>query len=537
DGVYIFNEYNARRRYLHDIGDASTLRSKPKLYFATVRNGSPARYLVGGNKYLNRQLLSPENPLPLAKDEPVVLELAIGEDFAQMRGTDIDPEILCRLELEGLTAKGEEPEVVLNGHTLVGATFGAGGLQFPVKPAWLKRGLNRVEVSCAMAQDELADDGAPSKNDVWDAVYTGDHVMKMPTQLPWRRLFRNLDWVEETRDGALFLADRGTGPNEWASIVYPWDAAATRTAVVEASVKVVSSSDPLGVCLRVSNGRSLEYVTLEPQRVSLHFAGLSVNQDTTDAFHTVRVATKQNDIRVYIDGKLALDGRGRFTTPAGDEKHWLDFSYGKQDWNKRSLAFGSASGPGAGEALWRDIRLRDNALAWTDLSFRVSYPVRAANVPAWDVELDGKALPGKPWRVNYLREATLAEIRDDCLYVADKGETAGDYLYFTYPWKVQPETGGTVEASVKLISGWCAIRCDDGVHSVRLEIHPGQILLRGRRASTYAMDTTDAFHAYRVVTKGKDIKVYVDGKLRIDGTGLYTKPSSGGRNDVGFGCA
>ena len=537
DGVYIFNEYNAGRRYLHDIGAVDTLRAKSKLYFVTVRNGSPSRYLSGGNTYVNRQLLSPEDAIPIARGQRVTVDVVVGEDFAWVRDADVEPEVLCRLDIDGLTPDDGQPEVTLNGRTLTPGTSGPAGLLFAVDPGWLERGLNRVEVFLRPADDALVDDGAPREREEWDAVYAGDHVMKMPSQLPWRRLFNNRNWVEETRGGALFLADRGVGPNEWANIVYPWAATASGTAVAEASVKVVASNEPLGVCMRVSNGRSVEYLTLEPGEVGLRFAGLSVSRDTADAFHTYRVAARRDDILVYIDGELALDGRGRLTTSATDEQHWLAFSYGKRDWNKRSFTFGSASGPGTGEALWRGIKLRDGSKSWTDLSFRVSYPVQAKAVPAWDVELDGQALPGDPWRVDRLVGATLAEVRDGCLYVADRGTEAGDYLYFSYPWDVRPETGGTVEARVKLLSGWCAIRSGDGVHSERLEIHPRSIQLRGGSGAIYAMDTTGEFHTYRMVTKGQDVEVYVDGKLRIDGTGLYTKPAANGRNDTGFGCA
>ena len=331
------------------------------------------------------------------------------------------------------------------------------------------------------------------------------------------------------------MRDRGTGLNEWANLVYPWGAAPSGTAVAEARVKVVSSNRPLGVCMRVSNGQSVDYLTLEVGKVALQFAGLSVDCDTTDAFHTYRVAVRANDVLVYIDGTLALDGRGRFTTAASDEKHWLEFSYGKRGWNKRSFTFGSASGPGTGEALWRDIKLRDDTKSWSDLAFRISYPVRAAPVPTWDVELSGQALPSTPWRADSLRDSTLAEIREGCLYVADNGTEAGDYLHFSYPWDIRPETGGTVEAHLKLISGWCSVRAADGVHSERLEIHPGHIRLRG--GGTYDMDTVGAFHTYRVTVKGEDIKVYVDDLLRLDGTGLYTKPAPNARSDMGFGCA
>ncbi|MBT3286128.1 MAG: hypothetical protein HN380_02190 [Victivallales bacterium] len=67
---------------------------------------------------------------------------------------------------------------------------------------------------------------------------------------------------------------------------------------------------------------------------------------------------KGKDIRVAIDGKEALDGTGQLTTSAKQEKHWLPLVYGHEDWNQKSLYFGSASGPGKGSALWRLVRFR-----------------------------------------------------------------------------------------------------------------------------------------------------------------------------------
>ena len=43
---------------------------------------------------------------------------------------------------------------------------------------------------------------------------------------------------------------------------------------------------------------------------------------------------------------------------------------------------------------------------------------------------------------------------------------------------------------------------------------------------SYVMDTTDDFHTYRIELKDKDIEVYVDGDLKIDGTGKFTTSAS-----------
>ncbi|MBT7303419.1 MAG: hypothetical protein HN849_28070 [Victivallales bacterium] len=536
DGIYIFNEYRATRRYLHDIGDVATLQRKPKHYFVTVRNGSPGRYLADGNRYIRRDILGPQNPRKITDGEALKTHIEVAEDFSWVAGTKRKPEILCTVAIDGLE-DSERPSVRLNGHPLAGATKVGEALAYPVDPACLKQGINTVAVTCGTDLGHQGD-GAPRDGEPWDVIYTGEAVMKMPGQLPWRRLFRNSSWLEEARDGALFLADRGTGPEDWCNLAYPWNVSAPRTVVAEAQVKVLSSTAPLGICMRVANGRSVEYLAIEPTGVTLMFAGLSFPMDTTGAFHTYRLTARQKDIRLYVDGTLALDGRGKFTTSSLDKRHWLPFTYGKADWSACSFAFGSASGPGTGEAVWRQLKLRGKARSLTDLHLRVSYPEQAVDVPKWDVEFAGDSVPTKPWSADRPMQATHAETQNGYLLVADRGTEQGDYLHFRYPWNVTPESGATAEARVKVLSGWSGFRCDDGVHTGRLRILSDGLFLEGvRGGGRYAMNTTDSFHTYRMVTQGEDIKVYVDGKLRIDGSGCYTRPAVGGRNDVGFGAA
>ena len=51
------------------------------------------------------------------------------------------------------------------------------------------------------------------------------------------------------------------------------------------------------------------------------------------------------------------------------------------------------------------------------------------------------------------------------------------------------------------------------------------------------MVTTDAFHTYRIVIHGEDLRVYVDGELRLDAAGRFTHPAPNGRSGVAFGGA
>jgi hypothetical protein len=51
------------------------------------------------------------------------------------------------------------------------------------------------------------------------------------------------------------------------------------------------------------------------------------------------------------------------------------------------------------------------------------------------------------------------------------------------------------------------------------------------------MDTTDDFHLYRMELERHDLKVYVDGELRIDAPGVLQPRSGYARNEVAFGAA
>lgn len=79
DGIYSFNEYNTRSRYLREIGEPEKLDKTNNLYFVTYRNGNENAYLKNGDRFANLTILSPENPLVL-KSEPAVFQLEVGNE-------------------------------------------------------------------------------------------------------------------------------------------------------------------------------------------------------------------------------------------------------------------------------------------------------------------------------------------------------------------------------------------------------------------------------------------------------------------------
>ena len=89
----------------------------------------------------------------------------------------------------------------------------------------------------------------------------------------------------------------------------------------------------------------------------------------------------------------------------------------------------------------------------------------------------------------------------------------------------------------KVKSGSSFVIVSNGASGERLALWPDRIELYHNPKLKYRMDTTGDFHTYRMELKGEDLKVYVDGKLRIDATGGLRPRSGYTSNEVAFGAA
>lgn len=153
----------------------------------------------------------------------------------------------------------------------------------------------------------------------------------------------------------------------------------------------------------------------------------------------------------------------------------------------------------------------------------------------WTAVYQGNGLPEAPWAAGPQRESVVHEIAGDALLIADRGTQPGDYFFYAYPWYIDPDAETVVEARVKVLSGWNVIIAANGRAYERVSLYPDRIAFYEAKL-VHRMDTTDAFHTYRVVLRGRDIRVFADGALVLDGTGRLTTPLPG-RNDVRFGAS
>ena len=155
----------------------------------------------------------------------------------------------------------------------------------------------------------------------------------------------------------------------------------------------------------------------------------------------------------------------------------------------------------------------------------------------WSIVYDGSAKPGRQWSRDPGSARTDESLAEGSLRIADRGEVAGDYLYYRHAWGADPQGEAVAEARVKVVSGSSFLIVSNGVGGERLGLWPDRIELFHHRDLQYKMDTTGDFHVYRMELKGPDLKVYVDGELRIDAPGALGPRAGYTSSEVAFGAA
>ncbi|MCX6991991.1 MAG: hypothetical protein NT011_02490 [Kiritimatiellaeota bacterium] len=140
--------------------------------------------------------------------------------------------------------------------------------------------------------------------------------------------------------------------------------------------------------------------------------------------------------------------------------------------------------------------------------------------PGWDEIYEGKALPAAPWHLA-VAEGSVGAVTNGQLRLADCGSAKGEMAYVTANWRVAPGDQTIVEARAKVISSkgpnGVAISVANGAYGALIGLYPDRVQIGETTNLSWAMDTTSAFHVYRVVMQNMDLKVYVDGQLHIEG--------------------
>jgi len=341
DGIYLFNYFNPRGPVWRDLGDPEALSKMDKLYFVTLRDASPDRYLAGGSQYRHLPILTPNNPFPILVDKITEVELVVGDDLSRSQQKGWQAKVTCHVQTMGTG----DIAVTLNDNALEKPTATGDWLDFPVPPEWLKKGVIRFGLLARPEQRQVG------KEPKWTVEYTG---AEMPS-LPWRQMGFSGNCVAEVRDGGLFIADRGTDGGNYAYFRYPCFIDSSDETIIEVRMKPVSGWSSV----LIENGVSGEEIQFYPDRVKARNCGLFHSMNTTDAFHTYRVSIEKDDFRVYVDGELKIDGAGKLTRPA---------------YNGRSgIAFGAANSPSLGEANWESVKIYNKARSLNDLVLSIQF--------------------------------------------------------------------------------------------------------------------------------------------------------------------
>jgi hypothetical protein len=342
DGIHLFNLFDVfggRSPVFKEVGDPTALRKMDKLYFVTVRDGDPGRWLIDGAKYRNLPVLTPAYPKNIMASKPLSLDIAVGEDF----DAKTKAQVTLHLQMPILRNVGAVC-VKLNGHELSGGKLAKDWLDLNVNPAWIKKGANKVEIA--------VNPQPAAPGETWTVAYEAD---KLPAK-PWHRDSGSARTEEKLAKGSLLIADRGTVPGDYHYYRYPWGADPAGKSVVEARVKVVSGLSRV----IITNGAAQERLELQPDRIELWSRKtIRYAMDTTKDFHVYCIETQGKDIKVFVDGELRLNAPGAYVKTAA---------------NRNELCFGASDSTGLGEACWDYVRARVDSQSCQDLVLSVKHP-------------------------------------------------------------------------------------------------------------------------------------------------------------------
>ncbi len=375
DGLYFFNMFYHTGYFPYAEGSGEAVAGRNKSYYATLQKRWIT--LFGDERRLDRlPLLGPGYERRLMAGEPFTVIIQTGENHREYPIRQATLHVAVSGESESLS-------VTFNGERLKSTGKAGGVVSFAVTPELIKSGANQVTF---IVPGTTA--GARK------TILVGDTLLKMPKQLPWRRLFtgQGVDpRAEEIVDGAYRISDRST--EAAANLLYPLSGIGGAPLITEFTLRVLPGSEPLTAVLRLANGKNVEIVDFQPGKIRLVKCDRTFAVDT-EKFHRYRVELANGEFALNVDGKPLW--RGKAVGEAGTLENVLvgcnDTIPGRDE---ESLLIGSLSGEGRGASEWKDVIL-DDSLMLTDVVLEVKMATQrrkeleqvSASEPEWDFVLD-----------------------------------------------------------------------------------------------------------------------------------------------------
>ena len=380
EGLYLFNMFYNPAYFVQGVSSLDELRYRPRLYFATLQQRWAVMSLTPEESRFDRlPMLSPIHPRRLGAQR---------QSFEAVIQTGEDPERLpVRSATLHVAMNGDSSRlrVFYNGTELQRADEGKasdGVAHFAVPAGLLASGPNRVRFQCQ-------DDGS-----AWErTILVGDQLLKMPGQLPWRRLTPGnaLPGSERIVDGAYRISD--LTDEHCANLLYPMPGLDGANLTLSFSVRVLPGAEPRSAVLRMANGRNVAVLDFRPDGLWLDCAEKPLTVDTL-SFHEYQAELADGVLTIAADGKTLW--RGKCGARADDYANAVpDCSDSVNGRDTDSILIGSMTQEGKGASEWRNIRIQES-MTLTDVALEVK------TLPPPLPELRAALASDHPWQVELL---------------------------------------------------------------------------------------------------------------------------------------
>ncbi len=323
DGVYLFNLYDARRKFLSQIHDPNLLARLGQDAFLTVRDpSSAANALAGGLSFLTRPVLTPEHVWALKQGHAQDASFELGDPAGRS----------ARL-LALAAVPGQDLRVTLRGRRLQFRDRKDGWRCYDVPAGLLVPGSNSVRLEVPETAEVRVGFSARDVAEHW--LLRGSNV---PGTV-----------FEELTPEGLRIVDRGTHTGQYHYRAFSWAVAPGDSAAATVWVRHVKGWSSIAF----ADGRNEDRLMLYPDRIELRHCGLRWAMDTTDRFHRYRIEVGHGSVRVFVDGELRIDGRGEYR--------------GRASGNRSMVLLGAATSTDTGEAVFQRVTLETQGAALQDL--------------------------------------------------------------------------------------------------------------------------------------------------------------------------
>jgi hypothetical protein len=304
------------------------------------------------------RFLSPEKPVFLFPGNPIYFY----PYFADISGY---PTVKVALYMPNYDANQHSGLTVkFNGSLVQGAQYNDEHLEFNVISP--PSGENEIKLELPSITNFNPD----NQNWIYNKIFDAPDSIIFPKKLPMVPLYSGAMSV----DG--FLEELTINDNDgyYHFLSLPMIFDPTKTTIIETKAQVITSSTtyPKSIAIRIANGQNVEYIILATGEIKLYYAGISHTMNTSSSFHEYKILLSDDDILVYVDGLLELDGTDKFTTLLKDEVFpWINpvYAYLK----KNTVSIGSFTTTGTGESKWKYIRYNSGALIINDVIVDVQY--------------------------------------------------------------------------------------------------------------------------------------------------------------------